>query len=61
MTIRARLAGAIPYLATFAWAFAAFVLAQIAALAVLLWYRHGDLSAICASTKAANAQANVAR
>ena len=49
MTIRARLAGAIPYLATFAWAFAAFVVAQIAALAVLLWYRHGDLSAIVAA------------
>jgi hypothetical protein len=49
MTIRARLAGAIPYLATFAWAFAAFVVAQIAALAVLLWYRHGGLSAIVAA------------
>ncbi len=49
MTIRARLAGAIPYLATFAWAFAAFVVAQIAALAVLLWYRHGDLGAVVAA------------
>jgi hypothetical protein len=49
MTFRARLAGAIPYLATFAWAFAAFVVAQIAALAVLLWYRHGDLSAVVAA------------
>jgi membrane protease YdiL (CAAX protease family) len=46
MTILGRPAVAIPYLATFAWAFAAFVAAQIAAFAALLWYRHGDLGAI---------------
>jgi uncharacterized protein len=49
MTIRGRLAAAVPYLATFAWAFAAYAAAQIAALAALLWYRHGDLAAILAS------------
>lgn len=49
MTIRRGLAGAIPYLATFAWAFAAYAAAQIVALAALLWYRHGDLQAITAS------------
>jgi len=49
MTIRGRLAAAIPYLATFAWAFAAYAAAQIAALAALLWYRHGDLAAILAA------------
>ena len=49
MTIRDRAAAAIPYAATFAWAFVAFVAAQIAALAVLLWYRHGDLQAILAA------------
>jgi CAAX protease family protein len=46
MTLRSRLAAAIPYLATFAWAFAAYAAAQIVALAALLWYRHGDLHAI---------------
>jgi len=49
MNIRGRVAAAIPYVATFAWAFVAFVAAQIAALAVLLWYRHGNLSAILAA------------
>jgi CAAX protease family protein len=49
MTIRGRLAAAIPYLATFAWAFAAYAAAQIAALAALLLYRHGDLGAILAA------------
>lgn len=34
---------ALPYLATFGWAFAAFIIAQIAALAVLVWWAHGDL------------------
>ena len=34
---------------TFAWAFAAYAAAQIAALAALLWYRHGDLRAILAA------------
>ncbi len=48
MTIRDRVAAAIPYLATFAWAFVAFVAAQIAALAVLVWYR-GSLSAVMAA------------
>ena len=49
MTIRGRLAAVIPYVATFAWAFAAYAAAQIAALAALLWYRHGDLGAIIAA------------
>ncbi len=48
MTIRGHLAAAMPYLATFAWAFVAFVAAQIAALAVLLWYR-GSLGAVLAA------------
>jgi len=41
--------GVLSYLATFAWAFVAYAAAQIAALAVLLWYRHGDLHAIIAA------------
>lgn len=49
MTIRARVAAVTPYVTTFAWAFVAFVAAQIAALAVLLWYRHGSLGAILAA------------
>lgn len=46
MTSSGRVATAIPYVATFAWAFVAFVAAQIVALTVLLWYRHGSLNAI---------------
>lgn len=34
------------YLATFAWAFAAFLAGQIAALAALLWWCRGDLRAV---------------
>ena len=49
MTTRTGLKAAIPYVATFAWAFVAFVAAQIAALAVLLWYRHGSLVSILAA------------
>jgi uncharacterized protein len=37
---------ALPYLATFGWAFAAFIIAQIAALAVLVWWAHGDLEVV---------------
>jgi uncharacterized protein len=36
---------ALPYLTTFGWAFGAFVIAQIAALAVLVFWTHGDLRA----------------
>jgi uncharacterized protein len=36
------------YLAAFAWAFVAFVAGQIAALAALLWWSHGDLRAVYA-------------
>ena len=49
MTKSGRVAAAMPYVATFAWGVVAFVAAQIAALAVLLWYRHGSLSAIVAA------------
>lgn len=35
----------LPYLATFGWTFAAFVIAQIAAWAVLVWWARGDLNA----------------
>ncbi len=35
-----------PYLATFGWAFAAFVVAQIAAWVVLVWWTHGDVGAL---------------
>lgn len=49
MTPRSGFKAAIPYVATFAWAFVAFVAAQIVALAVLLWYRHGSLNAILAA------------
>ncbi|MGD0025802.1 MAG: type II CAAX endopeptidase family protein [Xanthobacteraceae bacterium] len=34
------------YLATFAWAFVAFLLGQIAALAALLWWRHGNINSL---------------
>jgi membrane protease YdiL (CAAX protease family) len=37
------------YLATFAWAFVAFLAGQIAALAVLLWWKHGDLRSLYAA------------
>ena len=36
----------LPYLATFGWAFAAFVIAQIAAWVVLVWWGRGDLGAV---------------
>ncbi len=49
MKIRAYLAPAFPYLATFAWAFAAFLAGQIAALVVLLLWWHGDIHALAAS------------
>ena len=35
----------LPYLATFGWAFAAFVIAQIAAWLALVWWAQGDLRA----------------
>jgi uncharacterized protein len=35
-----------PYLATFGWAFAAFVIAQIAAWVALVWWTHGDVGAL---------------
>ena len=49
MSVWGRLAFLRPYVVTFAWAVAAFVAGQIAALAVLLWWAHGDLAAIYAS------------
>lgn len=49
MTTRSGLKAAVPYVATLAWAVVAFVLAQFAALAVLLWYRHGSLGSILAA------------
>ena len=36
----------LPYLATFGWAFAAFVVAQIVAWVVLVWWGQGDLGAV---------------
>jgi membrane protease YdiL (CAAX protease family) len=46
MKIRSSLAtfwrATVPYLATFAWAFVAFVVGQIVALAALVVWRHGD-------------------
>jgi hypothetical protein len=36
---------ALPYLATFGWAFAAFVIGQIAAWVALVWWAQGDLLA----------------
>jgi uncharacterized protein len=49
MRIRTFLAPILPYLATVAWAFAAFVAGQIAALVALLVAWHGDVSALSAS------------
>lgn len=37
---------ALPYLATFGWAFGAFVVAQIATWVVLVWWGRGDLRAL---------------
>jgi uncharacterized protein len=37
---------ALPYLATFGWAFGAFVVAQIAAWVALVFWTHGDLSGL---------------
>jgi uncharacterized protein len=49
MKIRALLASTLPYLATAAWAFAAFVAGQIAGLAALLVWWHGDIHALSAA------------
>ena len=49
MRIRAYLAPVLPYLATFAWAFAAFLAGQIAALAALVVWWHGDVHALAAA------------
>jgi uncharacterized protein len=49
MKIRAFLAAIIPYLTTAAWAFAAFVAGQIAALAALVIWWHGDIRGLSAS------------
>ncbi len=49
MKIRALLAAILPYLTTIAWAFAAFVAGQIAALVALLVWWHGDVHALSAS------------
>jgi uncharacterized protein len=49
MRIRSFLAPILPYLATAAWAFAAFVAGQIAALVALVVAWHGDISALSAS------------
>ena len=49
MTIRDRLAAAIPFAATFGWVTAAYVAAQFVALAALLLFRHGDLAGIIAA------------
>jgi uncharacterized protein len=46
MTIRGCLAKIGPYVATMAWAIVAFLAGQIAALAVLLRWWHGDLHAL---------------
>ena len=40
-----RVRAALPYLASFAWAFGAFVIAQIAAWVALVWWGQGDLRA----------------
>lgn len=48
MKIRAFLAPAFPYLATLGWAILAFVAGQIAALAALVWWSHGQLRAVYA-------------
>jgi membrane protease YdiL (CAAX protease family) len=49
MKIRALLASILPYLATAGWAVAAFVAGQIAALAALLVWWHGDIHALSAA------------
>jgi membrane protease YdiL (CAAX protease family) len=49
MKIRGLLAPIVPYLATFAWAFVAFVVGQIVALAALVLWWHGDLYRLMAS------------
>jgi uncharacterized protein len=49
MKIRTLLASILPYLATAAWAVAAFVAGQIAALVVLLAWWHGDIHALSAA------------
>jgi uncharacterized protein len=49
MSVRGYLASMRPYLVTLGWAFAAFVVGQIVALAALVWWSHGDLAAIYAS------------
>jgi uncharacterized protein len=48
MSIRGRLAPVLPYLATCAWAFVAFLAGQIAALAALLAWWHGDVHTLYA-------------
>jgi uncharacterized protein len=48
MKARAYLRPIVPYLATFAWAFLAFVVGQIAALAALLGWAHGDVRTLFA-------------
>lgn len=37
---------ALPYLATFGWTFGAFIIAQIAAWVVLVWWANGDLQVV---------------
>ncbi|MGH6673660.1 MAG: CPBP family intramembrane glutamic endopeptidase [Xanthobacteraceae bacterium] len=49
MNQRGYLARVVPYLVTFAWAFVAFMVGQIAALAALLAWWHGDLHALYAA------------
>lgn len=49
VTKRGYLARVLPYLVTFAWAFAAFVAGQIAALVALVAWWHGDLHAVSAA------------
>lgn len=49
MKIRTSLAPILPYLATCGWAFVAFLLGQIAALAALLAWWHGDVHALSAA------------
>lgn len=46
MKVRTYLAPVPSYLATLAWAFGAFLIGQIAALAALLWWSGGNLSSI---------------
>ncbi|MGB6538571.1 MAG: CPBP family intramembrane glutamic endopeptidase [Xanthobacteraceae bacterium] len=48
MKARAYLAPLVPRLATLAWAFLAFVVGQVAALAALFAWAHGDLRALVA-------------